>query len=101
MLLQGPQRPHSSADLPTLSGPGRGMFRIKDTATMLILTDNRNETEIIVSLESLTQAAIIFVMAASIIILNVLVVMTIINYKGEIEFYFFSQNFILEIILEM
>ncbi|XP_045465173.1 G-protein coupled receptor 52-like [Harmonia axyridis] len=85
MLLQGPQRPRSSSDLQPLSGPGRGMFRLKDTATMLVLTDNRNETEIVVSLESLTQAAIIFVMAASIIILNVLVVMTIINYKGPSE----------------
>lgn len=62
----------------------RAMFRGRD-ATMIILSDNDEETELIVNLETLTQAAIIFIMAIAIIVSNILIIATYVNFRSKLN----------------
>ena len=50
---------------------------------MIIFSDSTDDTEIVFTLESLTQAGIIFVMALAIIITNVLIIATFLNFRGK------------------
>lgn len=61
------------------------MISRRDTTTMIIFSQSNDDAEIILSLESLTQAAIIFVMAMAIIITNVLIIATLVNFRGPSE----------------
>lgn len=63
-----------------------GMLR-RDTSTMLIYSLSNEDSEIVLTLRSLAQAGIIFVMALAIIITNVLIIATLVNFKGK---YFFN-----------
>ncbi|CAH1101505.1 unnamed protein product [Psylliodes chrysocephalus] len=62
----------------------RGMLR-RDTSTMLIYSLSNDDSEIVFTLRSLAQAGIIFVMALAIIITNVLIIATLINFRGPSE----------------
>lgn len=59
------------------------MLNRKDTTTMIIFSQSSDDTEIVLSLESLTQAGIIFIMALAIIITNVLIIATLVNFRGK------------------
>ncbi|XP_030756274.1 beta-2 adrenergic receptor [Sitophilus oryzae] len=61
------------------------MLRTRDTSTMIIFSDSSDDTEIVFTLESLTQAGIIFIMALAIIITNVLIIATFLNFRGPSE----------------
>lgn len=62
----------------------RAMFRDGGgEGTMIILTDTESNTDIVFTLESLTQASIIFVMGLAIIISNVLIIATFLNFRGK------------------
>lgn len=50
---------------------------------MIIFSQSSDDTEIVLSLESLTQAGIIFIMALAIIITNVLIIATLVNFRGK------------------
>ncbi|KAJ8946020.1 hypothetical protein NQ318_023267 [Aromia moschata] len=52
---------------------------------MIILSDSNEDTEIVLTLESLAQAGIIFIMALAIIITNVLIIATLLNFRGPSE----------------
>nr|CAI5850620.1 unnamed protein product [Callosobruchus analis] len=64
----------------------------RDTSTMLIYrnmlliySDADDDSEIVFTLRSLAQAAIIFVMAIAIIVTNVLIIATLVNFRGPLE----------------
>ncbi|KAK5639940.1 hypothetical protein RI129_010751 [Pyrocoelia pectoralis] len=61
------------------------MFRASDTSTMIILSDADDDTEFVFTLESLTQAGIIFIMGIAIIVTNVLIIATFLNFRGHAE----------------
>ncbi|CAG9761202.1 unnamed protein product [Ceutorhynchus assimilis] len=61
------------------------MLNRRDTTTMIIYSQTSDDTEIVLTLESLTQAGIIFVMALSIVITNVLIIATLVNFRGPSE----------------
>ncbi|XP_018335513.1 beta-2 adrenergic receptor [Agrilus planipennis] len=62
------------------------MLRTRDTSTMIILSDADDETtELVFSLTNLVEAAIIFVMAVAIIVTNVIVIATFLNFRGQSE----------------
>lgn len=65
----------------------RGMLR-RDTSTMLIYSLSNDDSEIVLTLRSLAQAGIIFIMALAIIITNVLIIATLVNFKGKFYFNF-------------
>lgn len=60
----------------------RNMLRTRDTSTMIIFSDSNDDTEIVFTLESLTQAGIIFIMALAIVITNILIIATFLNFRG-------------------
>lgn len=54
------------------------------TQPMIIPSDHdRHAVEILFTLETLTQAGIIFIMAVAIILTNVLIIATFLNYRGK------------------
>ncbi|CAG9816400.1 unnamed protein product [Phaedon cochleariae] len=58
----------------------------RDTSTMLVYSlSGEGGAEIVLTLRSLTQAGIIFVMALAIIITNVLIIATLLNFRGPSE----------------
>lgn len=59
------------------------MVQIRDTSTMIILGDSDDDTDLVFTLESLTQAGIIFIMGVAIIITNVLIIATFLNFRGK------------------
>ncbi|XP_019876957.1 G-protein coupled receptor 52 [Aethina tumida] len=61
------------------------MLRTRDTSTMIIFSDSNDDTEIVFTLESLTQAGLIFIMALAIVITNVLIIATFLNFRGPSE----------------
>ncbi|XP_074035002.1 G-protein coupled receptor DopEcR isoform X1 [Leptinotarsa decemlineata] len=64
----------------------RGMLR-RDTSTMLIYSLSNDESEIVLTLRSLAQAGIIFIMALGIIVTNVLIIATLVNFRGSPDWY--------------
>lgn len=50
---------------------------------MIILNNPDDDTELVISMESLIQAGIIFVMAIMIVITNVLIIATFVNFRGK------------------
>ncbi|CAH1367473.1 hypothetical protein MTP99_008716 [Tenebrio molitor] len=62
------------------------MFRTRDTtSTMIIFSDSNDDMEIVFRLEGLTQAGIIFIMAIAIIVTNILIIATFLNFRGPQE----------------
>lgn len=59
----------------------------------IILSDNDEETELIVNLETLAQAAIIFIMGVAIIVSNVLIIATYLNYRGQLALHIDSRSY--------
>jgi hypothetical protein len=54
------------------------------TQPMIIASDHDSDaTEVLFTLEALTQAGIIFIMGVAIILTNVLIVATFLNYRGK------------------
>lgn len=63
--------------------------RVMSLRTMLVLI---NGTYVEISLDSLTQAGIIFIMGVAVIITNVLVIATLLNFRGEYRSWLIEQK---------
>ncbi|XP_018570359.2 G-protein coupled receptor 52 [Anoplophora glabripennis] len=61
------------------------MLPEKDTPTMTSFSGIQNGTEMVFTLESLAQAGIIFIMALAIIITNILIIATLLHFRGPSE----------------
>ncbi|EFA09248.1 probable G-protein coupled receptor 52 isoform X1 [Tribolium castaneum] len=62
------------------------MFRTRDsTSAMIIFSDSNDDMGIVFTLEGLTQAGIIFIMAIAIIVTNILIIATFLNFRGPSE----------------
>ncbi|CAH0546119.1 unnamed protein product [Brassicogethes aeneus] len=59
------------------------MLRTRDTSTMIIFSASKDDTDLVFTLESLTQASLIFIMALAIVITNVLIIATFLNFRVE------------------
>ena len=71
--------PGRNDDVRLMDVPGHRMIHAKDTSTMIIVSDA------IFTLESLVQAAIIFIMGVAIIVANVLIIATFVNFRGKMS----------------
>ncbi|XP_017769978.1 PREDICTED: probable G-protein coupled receptor 52 [Nicrophorus vespilloides] len=61
------------------------MFHTRDISTMIILNDSNDDNSLVFSLESLTQAGIILIMSLAIVVTNVLIIATFVNFRGPSE----------------
>lgn len=52
------------------------------SATMIVLSDE--DANLVLTVETLVQAAIIFMMAVAIIVTNILIIATFVNFRGTI-----------------
>lgn len=50
---------------------------------MIIFSDSTDNTEVVFTLEALVQAGIIFIMGVAIIITNILIIATFLNFRGR------------------